>query len=541
MEQAYLKAYPSLWAMKYKTIRGAPTTFTSKDNPHKNRPFQTAILDDFHKNIVVEKSRQLGLSEVGLTEVLHFLTTHNKVNAMYIFPRDSLMADFSKSRITPCLEDSKYLASMVDKTANSVSTKNINGNYLFLRSGWSGALGEGTDLDYLAIDEYDRMKPNIEVAFQEGLSSSTHGYLRRWSTPTIPGRGVNHLFSKSDQRRYFHTCPKCGHQQYLTFEDNVIQVKPHGVNKVSKEIEDGTFIIGCKKCKAELNRWQPGSWVAMEPHIRESRGYHISQLDATWITADSIMRKFFSYNSKQLFYNYVVGEPYASEGLIVTEADLKSAVRLPREVMSRTQNYSAIVAGIDWGAVSYMVVVGVKSNGVCDLLNIFTVEDDPRVPLRSASMFSAILRAYRPNLVVCDAGYGADRNAYMYTQFPTSLYSCSWTTSKDANSKVRFKDLWNEKQREVSVDKTVAIQRVLHTLKNQLLGLFPWDEKLEMLTLHVKNTRIMDEESDGKIYQKATRIGPDHTVSALAYALIGVQKLTNYNIAINNPLSYDFI
>lgn len=541
IEESLLYEYASLWALKYKTIKGKPTTFISATNRFKHRHWQVQILDDPHPNKVIEKSRQLGMSEVGLTEVLHFLITRADTKAMYIFPRDQQMTDFSKSRIAPVLQTSEYFQSMLDKQADSVSTKKLKNSWLFMRSGWGSALGEGTDIDFLAIDEYDRMKEGVELAFTEGLSASKYGLIRRWSTPTVPGRGIDGLVNKSDHMRYIWTCEHCGEKQYLTFDDNVIQVNSKGINPVTNEIQDGTFIIGCKKCKKELNRFSLGEWVPLYPSIKETRGYHISQLDAAWITADEIMRKKFRYTSKQLFYNYVIGEPFASEGIQVTEADLKGAIRLPKEVMSRTSTYSAIVAGIDWGDTSYMAVLGLKSNGALDLLNLYSVQDDSRTPLKSVSYFCAILRSYEPNLIIADAGYGADRNTYGYTQFPSSWFACYWTTAVDANSRTRFIDRWNPSAREVMVDKTLAIQRVLHTFKGRLIGLFQWCEKLSLLALHLKNTVIMDEESDGMIYQRATRIGADHYTCAIAYALIGVNKLTNYNVNVNSVTPVEFI
>ena len=541
IEQAYLYKYASLWALVYKTIKGHPTTFVSTKNKFKHRPWQQQILDDTHPNKVIEKSRQLGMSEVGLTEVLHFLITRERTKAMYIFPRDQQMADFSKSRIAPVFQNSEYFQSIIDSKLDSVSTKKLKDSWLFMRSGWGSALGEGTDIDFLAIDEYDRMKEGVELAFQEGLSASKYGLIRRWSTPTIPGRGINGAINRSDQMRYIWTCEHCGEKQFLTYDDNLIQVNPNGVNTHTQEVADGTFIVGCKKCKKPLNRWGIGEWVPLYPSIKETRGYHISQLDAVWISADDIMRRRFQYSSKQLFFNYVIGEPFTSEGIQITEADLKAAIRLPKEIPSRTSTYLGIVAGIDWGDISYMAILGLKSNGALDLLNLYSIQDDSKTPLESVSYFCAILRAYQPNLVVADAGYGADRNTYGYTQFPTSWFSCRWTTQKDAQSRTRFIDQWTESSREVTVDKTLAIQRVLHTFKGRLIGLFPWSEKIATLALHLKNTVIMDEETDGLVYQRATRTGPDHFVSAIAYALIGINRLTNYNIKINTPTQVEFI
>ena len=542
IDDAFARRFPSIWALKYRTLKGKPMRFRSLRDPFSNRGFQRQILDDNHPNKVVEKSRQLGLSETNVTEIVHFLSTHPNTKAIYSFPTYRQLNDFSVSRLSPIFRDSNELSSLLSKEVNNVSTKKIGDSYLFMRSSSNSSAGEGVDTDVALFDEYDRMQDNVEFAFQEGLKSSKYGYIRRWSTPTIPGRGVDALFQKSDQMRYFHTCPHCGYKQYLTAEDNIIQVKPHGVNNATQEIEDGTFIIGCKKCKRELNRWEEGEWVPAHPSIKEVRGYLITQMDATWISADSIMRRKFSYSSKQLFYNYVLGTPYSATGLIINEHDIKSAIRLPHKITHRTNEYVGIVAGIDYGEPSYMAVVGLKSNGLVDLLGLYWAESDPVRPLSDANMFTAILKAYQPNIIVADSGYGADKNSFMYSVFPASFYSCYWGTAKNPHSRTRFTDTWNDKTREVSVDKTVKIQRTLHLLKNRLIGMYPWCEEIEMFARHAHNTRIQDEEDDGIVYQKAVRLGHDHYISAITYALIGVDRLTNYGIAtISNGTKCEFI
>lgn len=540
IEQALLMEKPSLYCLKYKPIRRKPLTFYSTRSPYKHRPWQVAILDDHHPNKVTEKSRQLGLSEIGISECIWFLDIYEDTKAMYTFPRDQQMKDFSNTRITPVFAESPYLNVLLQKDINNMALKKIGNSYLFMRSAWGSALGEGIDIDYLCFDEYDRMRENVELAFEEGLKSSKYGWLRRWSTPTIPGRGINLAFQKSDQMRYIWTCEHCGEKQFLTFEDNLVQVKPKGVNHITQEIEPGTFIIGCKKCKKEINRWGEGEWVAQYPSHKSIRGYHISQLDATWISADSIMKRQFDYPSKQLFRNYVIGEPYASEGLVIDEQDILDSIRLPKWASARpSSGYTHICVGIDWGQTNWMVILGLKPDRLPDLLAVHWAEDNPIRPLEPVSYFTAILRAYKPEVIIADAGYGADRNSFLYTQFPYALYACQWQTIKDTAARVKFKSRWNESEHEVIVDKTTTMQRMLHKLKGRAIGMPPIDEKLAVLTKHLKNIRIMDMEEDGIVYQVATRIGPDHLGCCLAYALLGVDKITNYNTSV--PFGYEFI
>jgi hypothetical protein len=214
-------------------------------------------------------------------------------------------------------------------------------------------------------------------------------------------------------------------------------------------------------------------------------------------------------------------------------------MRLNHNTLSRTREYNLIIAGIDWGFMNWMVILGVKGDGQVDLLDVYWFPDNPIKPLEPVAQFAAVLRAYSPNLIIADAGYGADRNSYLYTQFPNALYSCHWVTIKSAEQRIKFINQWNEKGHEVTVDKTTIMQRTLHTIKAQLVGMFPWDEKISTLAKHLGNVRIIDMEDEGQIYQMATRVGPDHLACALSYALIGKDKLTN--MGTSGKLTFDFM
>lgn len=540
LEKALTNKVPSLWALKNRYIKGTPITFVSSKDPYKHRPWQVDILNDTHPNKVIRKSRQLGLSETGVNEVIWFLDAHPNTKAMYTFPRKEQMEDFSNTRITPIFQDSEYLSGRLDPKLNNVRLKKlVNGSVLFLRSAWGSALGEGADIDFLGLDEYDRMADGIELAFQESMKSSKYALLRRWSTPTIPGRGVDLLFSKSDQRYWMHKCEHCGEWQMLTLEDNILQVKPNGVDKINELIEDGTYIFICSKCKKELNRWNKGEYVAKYPTRKEIRGYHISQLDAVWISADQVMRNQFTYKIKQLFYNYVIGIPYASEGLIISDQDMISCVEYPEPMGYRDYSkYRKVIAGIDWGYTNWIIVLGIKDGtDIPDILNIHWVEDNPNKPLDCVNMFTAILKPFDPDVIIADNGYGADRNTYLMQQFPGRVYACDWDTNK---SNIPMVDQWNDKSYRVRVDKTVKMKRMLYVIKARAIKCFAPCEKLYMLIKHLKNVRTLIEEDDGMIYEIVTRIGDDHLACCLAYCLIGVDKILGKHEP-STELNYEYM
>lgn len=539
LQEALVNKLPALHALKHRYIKGNPITFYSKKNPIKHRPWQIDILNDQHPDKCVRKSRQLGLSEMAVTEFIWFLDTHPMTNGMYTFPRKEQMEDFSNTRIAPIFDESAYLSSRLDRKMNNVRLKKLsNGSALFLRSAWGSALGEGQQVDILGLDEYDRMKDGVELAFRESMKSSAYRLMRRWSTPTIPGRGVDLVFGKSDQRYYHHKCDKCGHWQILTLEDNIIQINPNGVDLVNEQIQDGTYMFQCQKCKLELNRWNKGEYVAKYPNIKETRGYHISQLDAVWISADEIMRNQFQYKVKQLFYNYVIGIPYASEGLLITDQDVLSCIGFQEPVGYRDYSkYRKIVAGIDWGYFNWMVVLGLTEDDQVHLLDLHWIEDNPSSPLECVNVFTALLQPYDPDVIVADNGFGADRNSYLIQQFPGRTFACDWDTHK---SKIPLVDTWNDNASKVRVDKTVKMKRTLYNVKARAIKTFGAGEKLSMLTKHLKNVRTLMEEEEGEIYERVTRIGDDHLACATTYAYIALDRILEKHKPKSN-FGYDFM
>lgn len=532
IDELLFKRYPAYWALKNKTIKGKPLTFSSKKNPFKHRPWQEEILNDQHPNKIVQKSRQLGMSEVAVTEALWLADMEKNINIMYTFPTKQQMEDFSKTRVDPVIMASKRLSSKLNQKINSVSTKAIGSSNIFMRTAGDGSQGEGADIDMYCADEYDRMKPGIEIAFQESLTSSRIGYMRRWSTPTLPGLGINKLFLESDQRYYLHKCDKCGRWQQIEYS-NIVQIKDT-INKVSGEFEDGTFQFQCKKCKKELNRWNPGEWVAKTPSVKDIRGYFISQLNAVHISADDIKRRENNYAFKSMFHNYVLGEPYANVAMQITDHDIQSNVRIGKEVFNSSSDYIGYVAGVDWGEPTWMVVLGIRRDYSIQVISLKQLFRSETHPLYDVKQVISHLKPFKPNLIIADAGYGADKNTELYRNFPSAFYSCTWKTVTSPYSSVNFVDYWNEKKKMVTVDKTSKMQRTLQSVKMGQIGFYDWrDPMTQIISKHLQNVQILDQNKDGLVYQMATRKGDDHLACCLAYALIGVDRLTQYGLKVS--------
>lgn len=535
---AIIRQKPTLYLLKNYYIRGNPITFENKSKPLAHRPWQKDILEDNHPFLVVRKSRQLGFSEVAIMKAIWFSDTHPQTKTLFTFPTNRQVKDFVKTRLDPAIHASPYLSERFDSKVASIETKRLmNDSFLMFRSASSGKMGEGVDIDCLMMDEIDRMYPNVHLAFQESLKSSKYGIQRFWSTPTVPGIGIDMFFQDSDQRFWQQKCQHCGHWQIMNVEDNIKQINPDGVNLITDEVAPNTFMFVCAKCSKWLDRDYKAEYVAKYPDRQAIRGYHISQLNFSAISADRIKQNELKYSSKQLFTNYVVGEPFIQEGMIINEQDIKSAVRFEKPILSR-KDYKFVVAGTDWGGTNFTVILGMKHNGEIDCLNMFYTNDNPTNPLGAVRDLAGMITPYKPDLVVSDMGYGADRNALFMQIFRGKAYSCQFNLYKGSSKPI---NAWNENSKTILVDKVLNFQRLIHRLKNCEIGFWKYDENLQLIIKHAKNMRILDvEEENGLVYQDYKRLGDDHSMCSLVYALIGLERLKN-PFARDNTMNFDFI
>jgi len=510
----------SVFARYYRLLRGKKLSYTDWSNPFAFRPFLVKIMDDRHPDKVVKKARQIGMSEAQVNEVLWFVGVHPFVNAIYTFPRDKQLRPFSQTRVDAAINSSSYLSSLCPdnpKYRNVYQKRFLNNSNIFMVSAWESGLGEGTAADMVCFDEYDRMQEDVWTAFSEALSASTYRMMRRFSTPTVPARGVAKFYAMSDQHQYFLKCEHCGEWQTLSFEENVIQVKPNGVQEHIQYVEDGTFIIACKKCKQELNRMQKGEWVPAYSG-RNVRGYHISQLYCPWISADDIYRKRLRYASDQLFYNYVLGMEYCEEGALLTRTDFLNCVN--PEIGPTTSRGECVMVsvGIDWGRTNWVVVLGLLPNGRERVLSAFWVNDTP-VALEQVKIIAAKLAPYNPDIIVCDTGYGKDRNAELLSIFPGRVWGCEYADKG-------FLASWRDGQYVVRVNRTLSIRQAILAFKKRQVEVWRMDNVMETMCSHLESLTIVQEEDEetGEITESVASMGPDHLAHAFNYAHIALDS-----------------
>ena len=163
-ESAVLDDIPNLltWATTHRSMLIPDRPFDL--DGHK---YLKAIYECQAKTMVVYKAAQMGISEYLLSYALH-ACDKRKATVLYIFPNDGLISDFSTARLSPAIEASDYLASIVHdhtgstgkKGANRVTLKRIRDRFLYMRGGQVKPDGKApqlksVDADLCIIDEID--------------------------------------------------------------------------------------------------------------------------------------------------------------------------------------------------------------------------------------------------------------------------------------------------------------------------------------------------------------------------------------------------
>jgi hypothetical protein len=509
-------AYAALWGLKHRTLRGKDYGFIDYKNPHRHRPFLLYPLSIQPKVKGYKKSRQAGVSESSVTETLWALDKY-RMNVVYTFPSPKQVEDFSNTRVKPALTSVVGVDGLMGEPQN-VTLRKIGNGYLFLRSSTNEKLGEGIDADMVVFDEIDRMRRNVGVAFKESLSASRWGWVRELSTPTLPGRGIDETWQKSNQMHWFVRCEACGETQALKYPDNILELKK--VQAHEKLIPPGSYAFCCAKCKSQkINRYE-GFWVPAYPK-REIVVFHINQLICPWISADEIMQKKRDYRFPQLFWNYVLGLEYLGNSQLLTRPILERLIDTDLKLYSaRTAEYSTISVGIDWGQFNWAVVIGRRPEGRKDLLGLKVVEDSSE-PLSSAKEIADFIRPFKPDIIVPDLGYGKDRCAYMLGQFPGRVFSCSYVD----NSKVIIPK-FSESTYSVNVDRTAWLKGMASGFREGELVLpdYEIEPLLGTFISHMTSICVLIEEGDeGKIREKVENTGDDHFAHATGYALMGLE------------------
>ena len=169
-------------------------------------------------------------------------------------------------------------------------------------------------------------------------------------------------------------------------------------------------------------------------------------------------------------------------------------------------------------------------NGRFYIIGIKIIEDDNSTPLGSAKAMESYLLPFNPDIIVADAGYGKDRNAYLKRKFDPmdagKFYACTYNPSTKSSRTLSpsWSDSYNAR---VLVDRTITIKRGAQAIREREVGLPNLNlQEMQLYMKHWQNLAPLIIEEEGELYEDIKNSGDDHLAHADCYSFLGVDKLT---------------
>ena len=484
----------------------------------KNHEYQMGILGCDARQQVCIKGAQMGITEVWVLKTLHGMI-HGKYpqGALYLFPTQNDVGDFSKARFDPLIEGNDCIGRYVNST-DSQFIKRIHEGFLYLRGARStksiggekksSAQLKSIPVDRIVFDERDEMSDDMVTLAEERVSHSKVQELMFLGTPTIPDIGVDAMFKRSTQNLWFIKCTACGKETCLETEFP---------NCISVDIKTGRRFRACKHCGSEIFP-KDGTWRSSFED-REIVGWWISQLNSMYIDCGKILDLYENPPNGDMseVMNSKLGRAYIAQENRLTQ-NLVWGCCSPDYM--QTRHDGPCFMGVDVGKVLH-VVIGV--NKTRELKKIVHVA-------RVSSFNDLHDLARRFNVQTCVIDYKPEIHKVREFQRNTSfsVFACDYIEKKAGVVQ------WDEKDMNVRVNRT-EICDASHDLvvTPGRLELPSRNKELEEYAFEMCNIakKLEDDPFGGKVYryrQLGNDItGPDHYRHATNYALLASHRTGN--------------
>lgn len=557
IESAMVTQNPVEWTNRNRSIKGKEWEWVYTDYTTGGRPatkdfrYLLPIYRDQSEAIIFKKSRQMAISEYAINWIMSHVVEIPGITAVHVFPNEAQGKKFSMVRLTPILDkkSSPRLARMLknpdykDQTAlqaaMNVYHKQFTNMSNYILSFVGGANTKSTDArsisaDIIFLDEAKDLPQEKITDVLECMSLSSIRKYRMAGTPDYEGTEFDRRYEESDQMEWVVTCKHCASKQILDFEKN-IRARAKAPFTEIMDSQD-KYYYACVSCGAELDRTADyAEWIPQNPGARV-RGYHLTQLMASWITADDIMyKKSDNVKYPYKFYNEVLGQTYSGGSKPITFSKL-----LRCRGRDEGTNFKYITIGVDWGNQSHYVILGSNGHTKYHVLDFGTWEDP--IVLRHAYKVVDLNGVWSFDKGVLDSGYGKAQNQEVFKALPEKFYSCFYKEGA-------FKPIWEtidsdqglllppkDYQYHVTTNHTSLCDNVMTAIDNQKLSIsFADDDDLVPGVSEMRDfldnmclARIAEAEVKGKTKRKWV-ITKAHYFAALSYAMLAMDQVLEEN------------
>ena len=478
-----------------------------------DRLWQLQILQDPSHKIVEKKSAQVGLTTVNLVKILHYLNYHS-ATAMYTLPRRDDFALFVSTTLDPVIKNSPLLSEAIADT-DSVRIKAFNfpGGIDSMFS-----LAEVTveprmiPVDLLANDEIDRTREDSEdflSQFVARLANSSDPHHFQFSTPTVPGWGIDKLYEDTTQNEWMVTCPGCSQEQMLDWEKNFLPDPPRYVCASCHNLLPDDTIIN-------------GKWVAMYPG-RDITGYHVSNMMMPISRPPKELYTELSSNrlSTKNFYNLRMGLAYSSAtGSFTRELFRQKCFDVSYQREQDPGAMGGYFMGVDQGN-DVHVVVARREGKRCRIVHAEKILEKSDV--KWSRKVINLIRRFHVEICVVDALPNTHDARDIVKEFANEgerVWLCHYSTQEEPLKT-------NKEDNKVHVQKTEMFDALRTEIADgawKLWGSFDsGDSIVDAIINHFTNLKRDEREApNGKVSGVWINTGPDHYAHGCCYARIAM-------------------
>lgn len=486
------------------------------------------VYEDQHSHIVGRKATQLGLTVCGIIRVIHHsIFLPNYAGAIYFFPTDKDVSEFSRARVSPILEN-KILKDYI-KNTDSIGLKRIGNAHVYFRGMKSRVGLKATPADELVFDELDEVQDlegfsaaGARKMALERLSHSPYKFVFEISNPTFPGYGVDVPFQSSDQCYWHMRCDGC--KKTLSLDDLMPQILGQDVpflKQIGKSSELSCHECGeihqlvhrvCVYCGHVLNP-SIGEWVPKYPERVATRGYQFSQFLSQYVSAGEILHEYRTTTQPEVFYNTKIGIPWVSAENRITVDQVLELCDSTRS--QSTSDVGPCTMGVDVGKFLH-VVISKWNTGTTKRLILHIAK------YHDFSELDDLMTRFHVTMCVID-GQPEQKSA---REFQKRHLGKVWLNY--FNSKQKGNYVWDQKQCIVQENRTEAFDATRILLRGQLpfhepLYVLPRQEPVVIeLATHISNDakkRFEDGET-GAVWYEYVKLGVNHYDTALLYDTI---------------------
>jgi len=337
-----------------------------------------------HPRVSIIKPSQIGATEATIRMAVAFAACMKGANILYVMPTGKMAEKNSTVRIKPIIDSCPAL-NYGRGTTQTTLLRQVGSSFVHLggtQDSTGGAIS--TPAEAVILDEYDFMNMKIAGQYESrighatkfdipGSEDSRRGVLYRFSTPTLPGYGVDGLLQNSNAMRYMVKCNRCGTRQAPNFFDDVVipgfdlpvaEFRGDHVDDPKYDILNA--YLKCQHCGKKLHEELLSTdreWVAQRPNVLDHRGFEAKPYDFyEYNNIPSLLSKAKGGFSHGDWVNFALGEAYedGDQAFSLKCIDDKSVFSAERIYVHEGDRLQGCAIGCDVGLTSDLVVGRVK-------------------------------------------------------------------------------------------------------------------------------------------------------------------------------------